>query len=124
MGKTFEVVVDVMKIGGYLATGGMCFYLLSGGSLPFRTMGNNDNSAAAEGHYAMPALSPTTRERLTAQQNIENQYNSMANNKTKIATRDENATKKTETMTTTTTAARNKERSDGAGEDRSSSSGD
>ena len=36
MGKTFEVVVDVMKVGGYLATGGMCFYLLSGGSLPFR----------------------------------------------------------------------------------------
>ena len=67
-----------------------------------QTMGNNDNSAAAEGHYAMPALSPTTRERLAAQQNIENQYNSMANNKTKIATRDEKAT----TETTSTTAPR------------------
>lgn len=116
MGKTFEVVVDFLKVGGYLATGGLCFYLLSGGSLPFRTKGNNDNSAAVEGHYAMPALSPTTSERLAAQQNLESQYNSMANNKTNIAKRDEKTATATATgTTTTTTTAPNEERSNDAG---------
>lgn len=40
MSEFFKTAFEVLKVGGYLATGGFCFHLLSGGTLPFQTMGN------------------------------------------------------------------------------------
>lgn len=40
MSEFFKTAFEVLKVGGYLATGGFCFHLLSGGKLPFQTMGN------------------------------------------------------------------------------------
>ena len=36
MGKKSDVALEVLKVGGYLTIGGVSFYLLSGGKLPFQ----------------------------------------------------------------------------------------
>lgn len=40
MSDFVKMAFEALKVGGYLATGGFCFHLLSGGKLPFQTMGN------------------------------------------------------------------------------------
>lgn len=37
MGKSVDTAIEVLKTCGCLVTGGVCFYLLSGGKLPFQT---------------------------------------------------------------------------------------
>jgi len=46
MGKIFDLTLDVLKTGGYFTVGGICFYLLNGGKLPFQTMGNVQRGSA------------------------------------------------------------------------------
>ena len=36
MGKSIDIAIDALKICGYCAIGGGCFYVLSGGKLPSR----------------------------------------------------------------------------------------
>jgi len=66
MGRILDITFEVVKSLGYFATGGICFYLLSGGKLPFQTMGSAISSSTS--------CSETNLERL------ERDYNAMTNN--------------------------------------------
>jgi len=64
MGKYIDIAIDVLKTCGYIATGGVCFYLLSGGKLPFQTSAN-----AQAGCLSVSSM-----------QQFERQSNAMTNN--------------------------------------------
>lgn len=70
MGKKFDVAIEVVKSIGYLATGGICFYLLSGGRLPFQTIGN----AQCE------STSASSSSEANCLEELEREYNAMTNN--------------------------------------------
>merc|ERR1719495_1250017 len=62
MGKNIDIAIDALKVLGYFATGGACFYILSGGKLPFQTKANAQH------------------ETITQLQQFERQCNAMTNN--------------------------------------------
>lgn len=67
MGKSIDIAIDALKICGYCAIGGGCFYVLSGGKLPSR------------GTLPFQTKDDTQHEAMSLQQ-LGRQSNAMTNN--------------------------------------------
>lgn len=70
MGKSIDIAFDLLKVCSYFAIGGSCFYLLSGGKLPFQAKDDAQHETMTPMHAGRQCNAMTNNDKQTKKDEV------------------------------------------------------